>query len=345
MYTKKRLTFLMLGAALLTGAHEANARSSYTTDINSTCNNLGYDLTSAYASDSCTACHQDNNAKSAYSAGDYEYFCPAPDVIVTCTDADNDGYYAEGDSCGTLADFNDNEATAYPGATEDCSDGIDNDGNGKVDAADPNAVNCPAICTDMDADGYSTEGGSCGAIDCDDNNAAVNPGAVEVCSDAVDNNCNGLTDTADSNAVNCPVDCTDSDADGYSIEGGSCGAVDCDDNNPEINPGALEICGDAVDNNCNALIDYSDPVCQNDDTGADQCDQPWWRSKHKHHKSDDEACNSNDETDHDQSDDDDDDDRSHDNDHNDDDRSHDSDRDEDRDEDRESRSSHRRDRD
>ncbi|MEJ2394415.1 MAG: putative metal-binding motif-containing protein, partial [Candidatus Thiodiazotropha sp.] len=140
-------------------------------------------------------------------------------------------------------------------------------------------------------------------------------------------------------------DCTDSDADGYSIEGGSCGAVDCDDNNPEINPGALEICGDAVDNNCNALIDYSDPVCQNDDTGADQCDQPWWRSKHKHHKSDDEACNSNDETDHDQSDDDDDDDRSHDNDHNDDDRSHDSDRDEDRDEDRESRSSHRRDRD
>ncbi len=328
MYRKKRLTFLMLGAALLTGAHEASARSSYAADINSTCSNLGYDLLSAYVSDSCTACHNDSKAKSAYSAANYEYFCPAPDTPVICTDADNDGYYAEGDSCGTLADFNDNEATAYPGATEDCSDGIDNDGNGKVDAADPNAVNCPAICTDMDADGYSTEGGSCGAIDCDDNNSSVNPGAVEVCSDAVDNNCNGLTDTADSNAVNCQVNCTDSDADGYSIEGGSCGAVDCDDNNPEINPGALEICGDSVDNNCNALIDSTDAVCQNDDTGGDQCNKPWWRSKHKHHKSGDKACNSNDETDNDHSDDDDD-------------WSHDSDRDEDC----ESRSSHRRDRD
>ncbi|MEJ2611833.1 MAG: MopE-related protein [Candidatus Thiodiazotropha sp.] len=204
---------------------------------------------------------------------------PAPDPQY-CTDADSDGFFAEGESCGTEADFNDSDHSAYPGAPEDCTDGVDNDGNGLTDTADPNSVNCSAECTDMDSDGYSTEGGSCGAIDCDDNNSAVNPGAAEICGDHVDNNCNGLTDTADMNAINCPVDCTDADGDGYSIEGGNCGAIDCDDTNFDINPGALEICGDAIDNNCNALADYTDSVCQNDNSDDGSHEEPWWRSHH-----------------------------------------------------------------
>ncbi len=265
---------------MLAAAFEVNAYSSYASDINSTCGDMGYDLTSAYQSDSCSSCHGDSQAKAAYSNGNYEYFCPAPAQTI-CTDTDGDGYFVEGDACGTLADFNDNSSAAYPGAAENCSDGIDNDGNGLVDAADPNAVGCEVACTDMDTDGYAIEGGSCGPIDCDDNNASVNPGAVEVCSDAVDNNCNGLTDTADMNAVDCPLDCTDNDGDGYSIEGGSCGAMDCDDNNAEVNPGALEACGDGVDNNCNGQIDSVDAVCQSNDSGDDQCEEPWWRSKNK----------------------------------------------------------------
>jgi hypothetical protein len=293
-YRNKKTALLLLWISLLIGAHDASAYSQYTTDINNTCSNLGYDLISEYVSDSCVACHSDSQAKSAYSAGNYEYFCPAPDVTTTCTDADGDNYYAEGESCGTLADFNDNDSTAYPGAPEVCNDGVDNDGDGLIDAADSDAVDCVAACTDMDADGYATEGGSCGAIDCDDNNAEVNPGAVEVCSDAIDNNCNGLTDTADMNAVNCPLDCTDNDEDGYSIEGGSCGAVDCDDNNAEINPAALEICDDGIDNNCNSLVDNADAVCQSDDAVEDSCNMPWWRSKHKHNHTLDATCESSD---------------------------------------------------
>ncbi len=48
--------------------------------------------------------------------------------------------------------------------------------------------------------------------------------------------------------------CTDTDNDGYSIEGGACGLIDCNDNNSAINPSVTEIC-DGVDNNCDAEVD------------------------------------------------------------------------------------------
>ncbi|MEH6538425.1 MAG: HYR domain-containing protein, partial [Psychroserpens sp.] len=48
--------------------------------------------------------------------------------------------------------------------------------------------------TDADADGYSTD------CDCDDTNAAINPGADEIC-DGIDNDCDGDIDQADSNLV------------------------------------------------------------------------------------------------------------------------------------------------
>lgn len=42
----------------------------------------------------------------------------------------------------------------------------------------------------------------------------------------------------------------DADNDGFTADNG-----DCDDNDSSINPYALEICGDLVDNNCNGLVD------------------------------------------------------------------------------------------
>jgi nitrite reductase (cytochrome c-552) len=51
------------------------------------------------------------------------------------------------------------------------------------------------------------------------------------------------------------VPCTDADADGY------CVPDDCDDSVFAVNPGAVEDCGDGIDNDCDGLFDGDDPDC------------------------------------------------------------------------------------
>jgi len=110
----------------------------------------------------------------------------------------------------------------------------------------------PAVAAppDRDGDGYNK------TVDCNDNDNTINPGAVEVCDDGVDNNCDGQIDEGCGGG---PI-CTDSDGDGYAIEGGDCGLVDCNDDDPNVNPGAAEYCGvdgngDGLDNNCDGQTD------------------------------------------------------------------------------------------
>ena len=131
---------------------------------------------------------------------------------------------------------------------------------------DPEPTPPPTTCNDVDKDGYGDPADSTctyAAKDCDDNNASVNPGAVENCTDGIDNDCDFLIDRDDPSAVNCPFDCTDLDNDGYSIEGTTvgCGPVDCNDANEFINPGAEEDCSDGIDNDCDNLVDGADPDC------------------------------------------------------------------------------------
>ncbi|MDJ0741703.1 MAG: MopE-related protein, partial [Gammaproteobacteria bacterium] len=125
----------------------------------------------------------------------------------------------------------------------------------------------PQNCSDVDGDGFAIEGGSCGPIDCDDSNAAVNPGAAEICTDGIDNNCNALVDAADPTASDCPTNrtCRDNDGDGFSPEGGLCGPVDCNDQDPATSPGANEDCNDNRDNDCDGATDAADDECN----GAD----------------------------------------------------------------------------
>lgn len=142
-----------------------------------------------------------------------------------------------------------------------CSDCHSTPGTGNIAA-------CPSACNDSDGDGYGNPGdASCRngrQLDCNDRNAAINPGAVEDCTDNVDNDCNGLVDTLDPNAFNCPVECIDNDGDNYATNGGSCGQIDCNDTRTDINPGAFEVCDDGIDNDCDNRTDCDDSACTGD---------------------------------------------------------------------------------
>lgn len=112
-------------------------------------------------------------------------------------------------------------------------------------------VFCPDVqvptCTDNDLDTFSIEGGTCGQVDCNDNDGTVNPNALEICADGVDNNCSGSIDEG------CSVVCEDADGDGH--QNAACGGTDCNDSNGAVNPDVVEICADGIDNNCIGAID------------------------------------------------------------------------------------------
>jgi hypothetical protein len=55
--------------------------------------------------------------------------------------------------------------------------------------------------------------------------------------------------------------CTDADSDGYYARSGCGTEIDCNDSDPDVNPSATEICSDTIDNDCDGLIDCSDPDC------------------------------------------------------------------------------------
>jgi len=179
-------------------------------------------------------------------------------------DLDGDGYTPCGGDC------NDNHAGVYPGATEDCN-GLDDDCDGAATDEE-----------DLDGDGFLFCEG-----DCDDGDAAVSPAATEMCN-GVDDDCDGTVDGED--ALDATLWFRDADGDTYgeitdNLE--DCDqpvgyvelAGDCDDNDPNVHPGAAEAC-DGIDNDCNGTLPTFDTdadgdgysPCQGDcnDGAADQ---------------------------------------------------------------------------
>jgi Putative metal-binding motif len=94
------------------------------------------------------------------------------------------------------------------------SGGSESDGGGDEETSDNSGW-----YGDADDDGYKSK------EDCNDKDPAVNPGAVEVCDNSIDDDCDGLTDAKDTD--DCPPDKGDSgssdsgSADGGSSDGGS----------------------------------------------------------------------------------------------------------------------------
>ena len=187
--------------------------------------------------------------------------------VVEAVDADGDGVTED-------LDCDDADADNFPGNTEAC-DEADNDCDGVVD----NGV-LDTFYGDQDGDGFGapdqvTEACSQPAEhvdndgDCDDDDAAIHPDAVEVC-DGADNDCDSAVDDEDDDvdAATATRWFLDSDSDDYGDfdafvltcevpEGYVADSTDCNDGDFDVNPGVDELC-DGQDTDCDGDVDEDD---------------------------------------------------------------------------------------
>jgi hypothetical protein len=178
---------------------------------------------------------------------------------------DNDvctvGDYCSGGSCSEYA-----------------SDLVCNDGNVCTDDSCDTALGCQfannsSACDDGDACtvGDYCQDGACSQyasdLDCDDSNVCTNDSCNTLSGCQYVNNSLPCDDSDDctvgdqcqgGSCVSGPL--LDADNDGYADGTGGCPGNDCDDSNPDIHPGAEEIC-DSLDNDCNWLVDEGCPEC------------------------------------------------------------------------------------
>lgn len=172
----------------------------------------------------------------------------AIDVGTECYDDDGDSF-CETPPCvnttKTLSDCDDTNPARFPDpSAKEIVNNLDDDCDGIIDET--------TVVYDDDGDGYCETppciNTSNTESDCDDDNGEVNPGEREICSDGIDNDCNGSLN--DKDAIGCRNFYFDDDGDTYGVSGAQecyCDAgkypytglntTDCYDSNAAARPG------------------------------------------------------------------------------------------------------------
>lgn len=185
-------------------------------------------------------------------------------------DFDKDGFPV------CAGDCDDQDPARFPGANEAC-DGKDNNCNSVVDEgagvtryrdrdSDGHGSNLPADEIVICASAANGPNLSTLADDCDDANPKRFGGNPELC-DGIDNDCNQQIDDGQTT-----VFFEDVDGDGYGKNlqtiqacappaGYAAQGNDCQDNSPNIHPGAIEQCN-GFDDDCDGLQDIAEGVTQ-----------------------------------------------------------------------------------
>jgi hypothetical protein len=147
----------------------------------------------------------------------------------------------------TTAEYTSTSVTVTFEGYENCSNGVDDNGDDLVDCADPQ---CP-LDSACGANGLVCSGtqqcNKCTAAA----GVAIEPSGETSCGDGADNDCDGLIDCADNDcaAVTCAT------------AGGSAGVCDAGACVCDKTETRETTCGDGKDNDCDNLIDCADPDC------------------------------------------------------------------------------------
>lgn len=218
-------------------------------------NPWAYDGDSNGIDDNCDGC-VDNYAYWLYPDGDGDgYGDPNATAVYICYGTPGYGWYG---------DCNDSDPSINPSAYDWDNNGVDNNCDGCVDGY------ANWLYPDADGDGWGDINGTalftCSAVegygwygDCNDADITINPGVYEDCFNGIDNNCNGVVDEGVFTTLYA-----DADEDGYGdwnnstyacvgTEGYSVNGGDCNDNDATVYPGATEICGNGIDENCDGI--------------------------------------------------------------------------------------------